>query len=328
LILSVSKLREMVIECIPLSSKHAIGVGIGFFITFVGLKNSEIIVANPATLVCLGNFSDLGVLLTVIGLLVTLILLIRKVPAAIFIGMAITVVAGLLMGVLTLPQKIIALPPSIQPVFCAFFSVMPNILTFDMITVIFSFLLVGFFDMTATLMSIALRTGMTDDKGQLINGKKAVVANAGSAIFSSIAGCSPTTPYIESLAGVAAGGRTGLTAVFVAIFMSIMLIFSGLLSVVTAQVTAPALMCVGVLMVSSLKEIEWNKIEIAIPSFAIIIVMTLSYGITNGITAGFILYPITMTAVGRAKKVHPLMWILSAIFVLYGVWIFLITRIL
>ena len=317
LILSLSKLREIVINSIPMSLKHAVGVGIGFFITFIALQRSGIIVGDSATLVSLGDFTDKGVILTVIGLVITLILLARKIPAAIFIGMAVTVIVGFIMGVIELPEKVITQVPSVAPTFGAFWSELPNILTFEMIPVIFAFLFVDFFDTAGTLMSIATRAGLVDKKGGLIDGNKAVVADAGSTVFGAIVGSSPTASYIESLTGIEAGGRTGLTAVVVSLLFTIMLFFSGLLSIITAQVTAPALITVGILMASSLKFIEWDKIEIAIPAFVTIVFITLSYGIADGIAAGFFLYPIMMTTVGRRKEVHPVMWGLAVIFLIH-----------
>lgn len=317
MILSFSSLREKVINSIPMSLKHAVGVGIGFFITFIGLQNSGIIVGDPATLVTLGNFSEPGVLLTVIGIVITLFLLVRKVKAAIFIGMVITAVLGLLMGVTELPDQLITSIPPISPSLGAFWGALPSILTFEMISVIFSFLFVDFFDTAGTLMSIATRADLIDDEGKLIDGNRAVLADAGSTVVGAMIGSSPTASYIESLTGIEAGGRTGLTAVVVSGFFLLMLFFSGLLSIITVEVTAPALITVGVLMASSLKDIEWDKLEIAIPSFITIIVMVLSYGIADGIAAGFTLYPIMMTAVGRKKEVHPVMWVLAVIFIIH-----------
>jgi len=317
MILSFSSLREKVINSIPMSLKHAVGVGIGFFITFIGLKNSGIIVGDPATLVTLGNFSEPGVLLTVIGIVITLFLLVRKVKAAIFIGMVITAILGLVMGVTQLPDQLITSIPPISPTLGAFWGAIPSILTFEMVSVIFSFLFVDFFDTAGTLMSIATRANLIDDEGKLMDGNKAVLADAGSTVVGAMIGSSPTASYIESLTGIEAGGRTGLTAVVVSGFFLLMLFFSGLLSIITVEVTAPALITVGVLMASSLKDIEWDKLEIAIPSFITIIVMVLSYGIADGIAAGFTLYPIMMTAVGRKKEIHPVMWVLAVIFIIH-----------
>jgi adenine/guanine/hypoxanthine permease len=239
------------------------------------------------------------------------------VPAAIFIGMIVTTLLGLVMGVIEIPNQIITSIPSIAPTAGAFWSALPSVFTFEMVPVIFAFLFVDFFDTAGTLMSIATRAGLIDDKGQLIDGNKAVVADAGSTVLGAVIGSSPTASYIESLTGIEAGGRTGLTAVFTAGFFALMLFFSGLLSMITVEVTTPALITVGVLMAGSLKHIEWDKLEITIPSFITIIMMTLSYGIADGIAAGFLLYPIMMTAVGRRKEVHPVMWGLAIIFIFH-----------
>ncbi|MCL2592959.1 MAG: NCS2 family permease [Defluviitaleaceae bacterium] len=317
LIISLTKLRTLIIDSIPTSLKHAVGVGIGLFIMFIGLQNSGVVVSHPATLVTLNSFTDRGVLLTVIGLVVTLVLLVKKVPAAIFIGMVVTVIVGMFMGVITWPDQIIQPIPSLEPTFGAFWNSMPDLLTFEMIPIIFAFLFVDFFDTAGTLMSIATRAGLLDSKGNLIDGKKAVVADASSTVIGAVVGTSPTASYIESLTGIEAGGRTGLTAIFVSIFFAAMLFFSGLLGLVTPEVTAPALITVGILMASSLKNIEWNRLEIAIPAFMTIAIITLSYSIADGIAAGFLLYPITMLFAGKRKEVHPVMWGLAVIFLLH-----------
>lgn len=317
MILSFTSLREIVINCIPMSLKLAVGVGIGFFITHIGLQNSGIIVGHPSNLVGLGDFSDPAVLLTVVGLIITLVLLVRKVPAAIFFGMIATAVLGLAIGVIEFPEYVFAPIPSIEPTFGALFGALPSIFTFEMVPVIFAFLFVEFFDTAGTLMSIATRAGLLNDKGELIDGGKAVLADSSSSVFGAVLGTTPTASYIESLTGIEAGGRTGLTAVFAAMFFAIMLFASGLMTVITPQVTAPALITVGILMASSLKDIEWKELEVAIPAFITIVVMVLAYGIADGIASGFLLFPITMTAAGRRKEVHPVMWAMAVIFLLH-----------
>lgn len=312
--LSLSGLREKIINSIPTSLKHAVGTGIGFFIAFLGLQNSGIIIKNEATLVGIGNFSDFNVLIMLIGLIVTLILLVRKIPAAIFIGMVTTAVLGIIIGVVELPTQVFAPIPSIKQTFGSLFSALPTIFNKDMIIVIFSFLFIDFFDTAGTLMAVGSKAGLVDKEGQLINADRALLADSTATVVGAVLGTSSTTSYVESLVGVNVGGRTGLSSVFTSICFLIMLFCSGLLSVVTPAVTAPALITVGVLMASSLSDIEWKNLETSIPAFATIIMMMLGYSIAEGIAAGFLLYPIMMFAAKRYKEVNPVMWVLSLIF--------------
>lgn len=315
--LSLTGLREKIINSIPTSLKHAVGTGIGFFIAFLGLQNSGIIVNSDATLVGLGKFSDLNVLITIIGLIVTLILLVRKVPAAIFVGMVTTAISGIILGVVEIPTQVFAPIPSIKETFGALFSELPNIFNKDMIIIIFSFLFIDFFDTAGTLVAVGTRAGLVNKKGQLINADRALLADSTATVIGSVLGTTSTTSYVESLVGVNAGGRTGLSSVFTSICFLIMLFCSGLLSVVTPAVTAPALITVGVLMASSLSDIEWKNLETSIPAFATIIMMMLGYSIADGIAAGFLLYPIMMLAAKRHKEVNVTMWILSLVFLIH-----------
>ncbi len=312
--LSLTGLREKIINSIPTSLKHAVGTGIGFFIAFLGLQNSGIIIKNEATLVGIGNFSDFNVLITIIGLIVTLILLVRKIPAAIFIGMVTTAVLGIILGVVELPTQVFAPIPSIKQTFGSLFSALPTIFNKDMIIVIFSFLFIDFFDTAGTLMAVGSKAGLVNKKGQLVNADRALLADSTATVVGAVLGTSSTTSYVESLVGVNVGGRTGLSSVFTSICFLVMLFCSGLLSVVTPAVTAPALITVGVLMASSLSDIEWKNLETSIPAFATIIMMMLGYSIAEGIAAGFLLYPIMMVSARRHKEVNLVMWILSLIF--------------
>ena len=316
-ILSATGLRELIINSIPVSLKHAVGTGIGFFIAFLGFQNSGIIVNNDATLIGVGDFTDPNVIITIIGLITTLILLVRKTPAAIFIGMVITAIAGIILGVVEMPTQIFASVPSLKPTFGALFEALPSIFTTDMIPVIFSFLFVDFFDTAGTLMAVGGRAGLVDEKGNLVNGDKALLADSTATIIGSVLGTSSTTSFVESLTGVEAGGRTGLTSVFTALCFLLMLFCSGLLSVVTSAVTAPALIVVGILMASSLGDIEWDNLETSIPAFITIIMMVLGYSIAEGIASGFLLYPIMMLVAGRRKEIHYVMWGLAFIFLLH-----------
>ncbi len=314
MILSVTGLRELIINSIPKSLKHAVGVGIGFFIAFIGLVNAGIVVNNEATLVGLGNFTDPNVLLAVFGVIVMLFLLVRKVPAAIFIGMVATVIIGLFTGLIAMPTQVVSAVPSLEPTFGALFEALPSIFSFDMVPIIFSFLFVDFFDTAGTLISVGTNAGLINRDGELIDADKALLSDSTATVIGSVLGTSSTTSFVESLAGVGAGGRTGLTAVVTAICFLVMLFFSPLLGIITSAVTAPALIAVGMLMASSLGHIEWDEIETTIPAFATIIVMLLGYSIAEGIAVGFTLYPIMMIAARRTKEIKPVMWVLMAIF--------------
>ena len=314
ILLSITGLRELIINSIPSVLKHAVGTGIGFFIAFIGFQNAGIIVNNDTTLVAVGDFTDPNVLVALIGLVITLILLVRKTPAAIFIGMIATAVVGMFLGVVSLPESIFAPIPSLKPTFGALFEALPTVFTAEMIPVIFSFLFVDFFDPAGTLMAVGARAGLVDDKGHLVDGDRALLADSTATVIGSVLGTSSTTSFVESLTGVEAGGRTGLASVFTAVCFLFMLFCSGLLSVVTSAVTAPALITVGILMASSLGDIEWKNLETSIPAFITIIMMVLGYSIAEGIAAGFLLYAIMMVAARRHKEVHPVMWFLAVIF--------------
>lgn len=321
MILSLTGLREKIINSIPTSLKHAVGTGIGFFIAFLGFQNSGIIVNNDSTLVGLGDFTDFSVLIAIIGLIITLVLMVKKIPAAIFIGMIVTAIIGIFLGVVDLPQQIIAPIPSISQTFGALFKALPTIFTGDIILVVFSFLFIDFFDTAGTLMAVGFRAGFVNEKGELMRADKALLADSTATVIGSILGTSSTTSFVESLAGVEAGAKTGLASVFTSIFFLLMLFCSGLLTVVTPAITAPALITVGILMASSLSNIEWGKIEIAIPAFMTIIMMVLGYSISEGIASGFVLYPITMWAAGRRKEIHPIMWVLTVIFLVHFIFL-------
>ncbi|MDF2557267.1 MAG: guanine permease [Bacillales bacterium] len=319
-LLTLTGLREKIINAIPTDLKHAVGAGIGLFITFIGFKNSGIIVANPATFVGLGDLHSAPVLLTILGLVVTIVMMLRKVNGAVFYGMVITTVVGIIFNQIELPKQIVSSIPSLKPTFGVALDPIFNdfagqILTKDFAIVVFTFLFVDFFDCAGTLVAVANQAGFVKD-GKLPRAGRALFADSLAGITGAIFGTSTTTAYIESSAGVATGARSGFASVVTALFFFLALFFSPVLSIVTAAVTAPALIIVGVLMAQSLTDISWNKLEIAIPAFLTIISMPLTFGIANGIAMGFIFYPITMVASGQAKKVHPIMYVLAVIFLL------------
>ena len=314
--LTLTGVREAIINAIPKNLKLAVGSGIGLFIAFLGFQNAGIIVDDPATLVALGDFSNGNTALAIFGLVVTVVLITLKVGGGVFYGMIITAVAGIVFGLIDLPNAIFGSIPSIAPTFGQAFTDFGDIFTLQMLGVILTFLFVDFFDTAGTLVAVAEKAGLMKGN-ELPNASKALLSDSVATVTGAVLGTSTTTSYVESAAGVGAGGRSGLTAVFTALFFGLALFFSPLLGVVTNAVTAPALIIVGVMMVSSLKEIEWDKIEVAVPAFLTIIMMPLAYSIATGIAVGFTFYPITMLARGRGKEIPGLMWVLSVIFVLF-----------
>jgi len=316
LVLTFFKIREKIINIIPQNLKLAIAAGIGLFIAFIGLHDAGLIVANKDTMVSLGNLTTPTSLLSIFGIILTFILLTRKTPAAIFIGMVATSIVGIIFGLIKLPTTIISPVPSLAPTFGVSVMHIGDINSLQMITVVITFLLVTFFDTAGTMIGLATQAGFMKNN-EMPRAGRALMADAVGMTVGAVIGTSPTSAYVESSSGIAVGGRSGLTSVFTGLFFLLALFFSPLLSVVTSQVTAPALVVVGVLMAKSLRQIEWEDLAIAAPSFLIIIGMPLTYSISDGIALGFILYPITMITTGRGKKVHPLMYALAILFILF-----------
>lgn len=316
ILITLFKLREKIIDAIPADLKFAISSGIGLFIAFLGLQNGKLIVANKSTLVGLGSLHDPLVWITIFGLLVTVILMILNVPGAIFIGMILSAIFGICTGQIALPHKVISVAPSLAPTFGQAVFHVKDINTVQMWVVVLTFLLVTFFDTAGTLIGLAQQAGfMKNNKMPRIG--RALTADSSAMMVGSVLGTSPVGAFVESSAGIAVGGRTGLTAVFVAIFFLISMIFSPLLGVFTVQVTAPALIIVGVLMAQNTAHIHWNKLEIAVPSFLIILGMPLTYSISDGLSWGMITYPICMLAAKRGKEITPMMWVLFVVFLIF-----------
>lgn len=320
ILLTISGLREKIINSIPSELKFAVGAGIGLFITFIGLQNAGIIVGNDATMIGLGDLTKGDTLLAIFGLVITVILMVRRVTGGIFIGMVATAIVGMIVGLIGVPDAVVGSVPSLAPTFGAAFENFGDIFTIQMLVVILTFLFVDFFDTAGTLVAVANQAGLMKEN-KLPRAGKALFADSAATVVGAVLGTSTTTSYIESSAGVAAGGRTGFASIVTAALFLLALFFSPLLGVVTAAVTAPALIIVGVLMVSTLGKIEWDRFEIAVPAFLTIIAMPLTYSIATGIAIGFIFYPITMVVKGRAKEIHPIMYGLFVIFVLYFIFL-------
>lgn len=328
ILISVTGVRKMIINAIPVQMKLAIGAGIGFFIAFVGLKNAGIVVANESTFVAIGNFSDPTVLLALFGILITLLLVIRKVPAAVFVGMVITALIGIVAGAVFHIEGMPSLPDGsfITTNFHmegagAFMNGFGELFAdpAKSLVMIFSFLFVDFFDTAGTLVAIGSKIGLVNPQtGELKNAERALLADAIGTVFGAAVGTSTVTSFVESSSGVGVGGRTGLTAVTTGMLFLLSILISPLiLSAVTNAVTAPALVVVGVMMAQQLKSIDWEDMMIAAAAFVTIIVMVLGYSISNGIAFGFIVYTIGMIGAGKTKDIHPTVWVLDVIFLIY-----------
>ncbi|UAL52594.1 MULTISPECIES: NCS2 family permease [Metabacillus] len=320
IVLTTSGLREKIINSIPEELKHAVGAGIGLFITFVGFQNAGIITNNDAVLVGLGNLKDGNALLAIFGVFITVIFMVKRINGGIFYGMILTAIMGMIFQLIDVPTQVVGAVPSLEPTFGAAFQNLDQLLTLQMLVVILTFLFADFFDTAGTLVAVANQAGLIKEN-KLPRASKALFADSAATVIGSILGTSTTTSYIESSAGVAAGARTGFASVVTAALFLLALFFSPLLSVITAPVTAPALIIVGILMVSSLGKIDWNRFEMAVPAFLTIIAMPLTYSIATGIAIGFIFYPVTMIVKGKAKEIHPIMYGLFVIFILYFVFL-------
>lgn len=322
ILITILKLREKVVDAIPQDLKYAISAGIGLFIAFIGLQNGKLIVSSDSNLVTLGKFSSPAVWITLFGLTLTVILMTMGVPGSIFIGMVITAIFGIMIGQVAVPKAIISAAPSIQPTFGQAIFHLKDINTPQLFMVVLTFLLVTFFDTAGTLIGMTEQAGMVDQNGKIPRIGKAFLSDSLAMVEGAILGTAPLGTSVESSAGIATGGRTGLTAIFVGIFFLISMIFSPLLAVIPTTVTAPALIIVGVLMAGNLKKINWDKFEIAFPAFLTVIGMPLTYSISDGLALGMIAYPITMIASKQAKKVSPMMYTLFFVFIIF----FLVTN--
>lgn len=323
-ILTLLKIRETIINSIPFSLKMAVGSGIGLFIAFIGLKNAGIIVIDAkAGLPQLGSIHNPSTLLAIFGLIVTAILLVRKINAGVFIGMIITSIVGMFFGLVPVPmglQDVVGSVPSIAPTFAQLEWEKLLHPTGQILIVVFTFLFVDFFDTAGTVMSVAAQAGLLKDN-KLERAGRALTSDAVATMTGAWLGTSTVTSYIESSSGVAAGGRTGFTSVVVAVLFLLSLVFSPLLGIITPQVTAPALIIVGVLMASNLLRIKWDELDEAFPAFLTVLLMPLTYSIATGIALGFTVYPIVKIARGKAKEIHPIMYGLFVVFLAYFIWL-------
>ena len=318
IVLTLTNVREAIVNAIPLSLRNAIGAGIGLFIAFIGLSSAGVVVNNEATLVALGDITSGSALLALIGLVITGFLYAKNVPGAILIGILVTMLIGIPMGV-TEFKGVLSQPESIEPIFCKF--EFEKILSLDMLIVVFTFLFIDMFDTVGTLVGVCTKAGMTDEKGNISRIKEAFMADSIATTVGAMLGTSTTTTYVESAAGVAQGGRSGLTAFAVAGCFVVALFFSPLFLSIPAAATAPALIIVGLLMLEPIKYIPFEDFSESIPAFVCIITMPLTYSISNGILLGMISYVLMNLITGKRKKVTPAMAILAVLFVLKYIFI-------
>jgi len=345
IILTITGLREQIVKALPANIKYAITGGIGLFIALIGLINSNIIVDNPSTLVQLIDFSKFGstemmneatgltygmavnnALVAIIGLIIIGVLMMLKVKGAILIGILAGTIIGIPFGVTSIPQNfaVFSMPPSIAPTFLKMdFAGLLGIgsqnvigVIFTAITVVIAFTLVDMFDTIGTLIGTGRKAGMLDEEGKLPRMNQAMMADAVATAVGACLGTSTVTTYVESSAGISEGGRTGLTSLVTGILFIFALFFAPLVGIVPSAATAPALIIVGVLMMSSIKNIEFDDISEGLPAFATFALMPFTYSIATGIASGLILYPIMKIFKGKAKEVHPIVYVLAILFII------------
>ncbi|MGV1056473.1 NCS2 family permease [Clostridium perfringens] len=313
ILLTIFNVREAIVDSIPKGIKNAISVGIGLLIALIGLEGAGIVVhTDGGTIVSLGNIVSGSGLLAIIGLLITSVLIAKNVKGALFIGMIITAIIGIPMGITPMPSKIISMPPSIAPTFFKFD--FHNIFSLDMVIALFTLLFMDMFDTIGTLVGVATKAKMLDKDGKVPNIKKALFSDAVGTTLGACLGTSTVSTFVESASGVAEGGRTGLTAVSTAFMFFLALFFAPLFAVITPAVTASALVLVGLFMIEPIKEIDLHDFTEAIPAFLTIIMMPFAYSISDGIVFGVISYIILKLFSGKRKEISLTTVILGLVF--------------
>ena len=325
IILTLTKVRQWILNSIPLSLKSAIGAGIGLFIAFIGLQNAGLIVNSDSTLVTLGDVCHGSGLLAVIGIFITAILLILKVRGGILLGILVTALLGLVIkdpatGVaLTHFSGVVDTPPSVAPIFMKF--EWSHILSWDMLAVVFTFLFIDMFDTMGTVIGVSQKAGFVDEKGNVEDIDKVFMADSIGTVCGACLGTSTTTTYVESSAGVGEGGRTGLTAFSAAMCFVLALFFAPIFLGIPSAATAPALILVGVMMMEPVVRIDWTNFREAIPAFVTLILMPVAYSISDGILIGMITYVVLNALTGKAREVTPTMYVLAVLFILRYIFI-------
>lgn len=313
-LLTFFNVREMIVKSIPATIKNAIPVGIGLFITFLGLQNGGIIVRDENTMLTLGEMANPHVWVAFLGLFVTGVLYYKRVHGAFLIGIVAATLFALAMGLVEMPQNgMVALPPDISPIFMKF--EWHNIFTLDMLIVVFTFLFVNLFDTIGTLLGVASKIGITDESGNFPQIKKALFADALGTTFGAMLGTSTVTSYVESASGVAVGGRTGLTALSTAVMFLLALFLAPLFLMVPAAATAPALILVGLFMITSVVKINFDDMTEAIPAFLTIVMMPFAFSIAQGIVFGMLSFVILKAFSGQAKHISVTMWVIFVLFI-------------
>lgn len=313
ILLTFLKVREAIVNAIPITLKHSVGVGIGLFIAFIGFVNAKLVIANEATLVGLGSVKDPNAIVAIIGLIVTVILLAKNVKGAMLIGIIVATIAGIPLGVTPIPTSIFALPPSVAPIAFKFVG-FDQILTFDMFMILITFLFVDMFDTIGMLIGTATKAGMLDKDGKLPRVEKALFADAFGTTFGAILGTSTVTTFAESATGVAEGGKTGLTALVSGVLFIVALFLAPIFTIVPSAATAPALIIVGLFMMSSILQVNFNDITESFPAFLTVIMMPLTYSIGEGLAFGVMSYAAIKLFTGRGKEVSPVIYILAVLF--------------
>ena len=315
LLLSLFKVRELIANAIPAGIKAAIGGGIGLFIAFIGLQHCGIIVADESTQVALASFDSPSVLLALIGLVICGLMVVRNIAGGLLWGILLTALIGIPMGV-THVDQVLSAPPSLSPLFLKF--EWGHIFSWDMLIVVLTFLFVDLFDTIGTVIAVSLKAGMVDKDGKIDGVGRMLTADAVATTVGACLGTSTTTTYMESASGVAVGGRTGLTAFVVAICFALALFFGPLFLAIPAVATGPALVIVGVMMCANVTHVDWGDYTEAIPAFVTMLMMPLSYSISDGIMLGIIMYVLMKLGSGKKgiRQISPTVWVLFVLFVL------------
>lgn len=313
IILTATNIREAIIDAIPAAMKSAVSAGIGLFIAFIGMVNAGIIVDDGGTIISLGTITSGTALLALIGLVITSVMMILKVPGSILIGIIVTAIIGIPFGI-TKFDGVVSSVPSIAPIFCKF--EWHNIFSIDMLIVVFTFLFIDMFDTIGTVIGVSKKANAINPDGTIPGVKKVLMADAIATVAGAAFGTSTTTTYVESASGVASGGRSGLTSFTVAICFAIALFFAPVFLGIPSAATAPALILVGVMMMSSIKDVDFNDFSECVPAYITMVVMPLAYSISDGIMLGLISYVVLNAFSGKFNKISIMMWILAILFIL------------
>jgi adenine/guanine/hypoxanthine permease len=317
IVITITRVREQIVNGIPDCLKHSTAAGIGIFIAFVGLRNAKLVVANPATFLGLGSFSDAEVQAACFGILLTLVLMIRRINGSILLGIIGTMLFGLLRGIAHRPSAFISMP---HPWGTLFQLDLRGAVHLGLLEIIFAFLFVDLFDNIGTLMGVCAQAGFVKD-GKIPRVGRVLLADGVGTVIGSLTGTSTVTSYIESAAGVAAGARTGLRNIFVAALFLLLMFFSPLAAAIPGFATAPALVLVGGLMMQAVSHVAWSDLTEGFPAFVTIAAMPLTFSIASGLSFGVISYTVVKTAAGKHKEVSAVIWILTALFVLRDVYL-------